>query len=271
MATPNVAIVSGYGINCETETAFAFTRAGAVATLIHINDLIEAPGKLQDYQILTFPGGFSFGDDTGSGNALANKVRHSALWDALQRFIERDSLTLGICNGFQVLVNLGLLPALHGRYGERHVALDHNASATYTCRWVDIALAGDSPWTQNIPTISLPVAHGEGRFYAPPDTLRTLLEKRLVAARYVHGEVAAYFGLPPNPNGSLEDIAGITDETGKIFGLMPHPERALSFYHLPHWTLLQQILLRKKKEIPTEGPGMKIFKNAVAHFMEESS
>jgi len=263
MATPKVLVLTGYGINCEEETKFAFEKAGARADLVHVNDLIEAPEKLDEYQIIAFPGGFSYGDDTGSGNALAWKIRNNL---GIERFIEGDKLVMGICNGFQVLVNLGLLPALNSQYGPRQVALKHNNSARYLDRWVDLEFNGKSPWTANIGRISLPIAHGEGNFYASPEILNEINARNLIAARYVEGEICRYQNLPANPNGSLEDIAGITDETGNILGLMPHPERAISFTQLPHWTFLKEQCQRSGKEIPEEAKGIKIFENGVKYF-----
>lgn len=262
MANPRVLVLIGYGINCDEETRFAFERTGARADLVHINDLIETPKRLDDYQIVAFPGGFSYGDDTGSGNALAWKIRNNL---GIERFID-DKLVIGICNGFQVLVNLGLLPALNGQYGQRQVALNHNDSARYSDRWVDLDFNGKSPWTKGMGRISLPIAHGEGNFYASSEVLDQIKRKDLVAARYVEGEICNHFSYPANPNGSLEDIAGITDGTGRIFGLMPHPERAISFTQLPHWTFLREKFRREGREIPEEARGIKIFENGVKYF-----
>jgi len=263
MAKPKALILTGYGINCDEETKFAFEKAGARADLLHINDLIRSSKKLDDYQILAFPGGFSYGDDTGSGNALALKIKNNL---GIDRFTKDSKLVIGICNGFQVLVNLGLLPALDGQYGERQVALNHNNSARYSDRWVDLDFNGKSPWTKGVGRISLPIAHGEGNFYASPGVLNQIREKGLIAAKYVKGEICDFQNLPANPNGSLEDIAGITDETGRIFGLMPHPERAVSFTQLPHWTLLREQLKRQGKEMPDDYDGIKIFENGVKYF-----
>jgi len=263
MATPKVLILSGYGINCDEETQFAFEKAGAKADLVHINDLIETPKKLDNYQIIALPGGFSYGDDTGSGNALAWKIRNNL---GIERFTEDDKLVIGICNGFQDLVNLGLLPAIGGKYGKRQVALNHNDSARYLDRWVDLEFSGKSPWTNGVGKISLPMAHGEGNFYASDKVLSEINKRNLVAARYVKGEICRYQNLPANPNGSLENIAGITDETGKIFGLMPHPERAISATQLPHWTFLKEKYKRAGQEMPEEAEGILIFKNGVNYF-----
>ncbi len=263
MINPKVLVLIGYGINCDEETKFAFEKAGAKADLIHINDLIETPKKIDHYQIIAFPGGFSYGDDTGSGNALAWKIKNNL---GIERFIKDDKLVIGICNGFQVLVNLGLLPAINGQYGQRQVALNHNDSARYSDRWVDLDFGKKSLWTKDVGKISLPIAHGEGNFYASQEILDQIKRKNLIAAKYIDGEICKYQNLPANPNGSLENIAGITDETGKILGLMPHPERAITFTQLPHWTFLKEKFVREGREIPDESDGIKIFKNGVNFF-----
>lgn len=268
MSKPKVLVFSGYGLNCEEETKYAFELAGAKAEVIHINDLIDGSKKLMDYQILALPGGFSYGDDTGSGNAYANKIRNH-LWTPLKTFAKSGGLVIGICNGFQILVNLGLLPALNKKYGNREVALLHNDSARYTVRWVDLNVENSSPWLANMKTFSLPIAHGEGKFVAPKTVLAAMRKKGVIALRYTKGEMCEYQNLPANPNGSIDNIAGITDETGRIFGLMPHPDRATFFVHLPHWTYLKEKCLREGKAIPTEGPGLQIFKNAVNYFQSK--
>ena len=265
MAKPRALVLTGYGINCDDETKFAFEKAGASGELVHINDLINQSRKLSDYQILVFPGGFSYGDDTGAGNALANKIRNN-LWEELKSFVEEDKLVLGICNGFQAIANLGLLPAFDGNYGETKVALVHNESPRYLDRWVDLEFSGKSPWVAGIGRMSLPIAHGEGKFYADENALKELNKRGMVSARYVEGGICRHQNLPSNPNGSLENIAAISDETGKSLGIMPHPERAISFTHLPNWTLLKEQYKRQGIEIPTEAPGMQIFKNGVSYF-----
>lgn len=258
-------IMSGYGLNCEEETKFAFELAGGEAHIVHINDLIAKEVSLSDYNVLVFPGGFSYGDDTGSGNAFANKMKNH-LWKDLQLFIQRDTLILGICNGFQILVNLGLLPAVENKYGDRQVGLLHNDNARYTVRWVDIECNSTSPFLYNVDMLSLPIAHGEGKFFAHPKVLDILTKNKQVASRYVKGELCEYQSLPENPNGSLDNIAGITDTTGRIFGLMPHPERAIFFHQLPHYTFLREKYKREGRELPEIGPGLQIFQNAVRYF-----
>lgn len=265
MTKPRVLIFSGYGFNSEDETKFGFELAGAQADIVHINDLISGAKKLSQYQILTFPGGFSYGDDTGSGNAYANKVRNH-LWDKLTKFIEKDTLIIGICNGFQVIVNLGLVPAINKQYGERQAALMHNESARLITRWLDLQVEAESPWLKNLSTFSLPIAHGEGKFFAPEKTLRLLNKNGQVALRYAHGEICEHLQLPANPNGSLENIAGICDETGRILGLMPHPERGMFFTQLPHWPLLKERAKRSGQLLPQYAYGLQIFQNAVDYF-----
>ncbi len=265
MAEPRALILAGYGINCDKETKFAFERAGARAELVHINDLIDGHRRLEDYQILAFPGGFSYGDDTGAGNALASRIRNH-LWDDVRKFVERDHLAIGICNGFQVMANLGLLPALDGNYGNREVALVHNDNARYTDRWVDLRFEGNSVWANGLKFMSLPIAHGEGKFYASEKMLKRISGAEQVAARYDYDYVCMHGELEANPNGSLEDIAAISDESGRLIGMMPHPERAIDFTQLPYWTLKKERLLREGREVPDEAPGIHIFKNGVEYF-----
>jgi len=265
MKKPLTLVITGYGINCEEETKYAFDTAGAETKIIHINDLIDNRSLLKNCQILAFPGGFSYGDDTGSGNAFANKIKNH-LWEEIKTFVKKDKLVIGICNGFQILVNLGLVPALGEKYGVRKVALLHNTSARYSDRWVDIKIESKTPWFSDIKTLSLPIAHGEGKFFADIKMLEKMREKKSVAARYTAGEICEYQSLPANPNGSLEDIAAIADESGRILGMMPHPERAIFFTQLPSWPFLKEKLQREGKKIPSFGPGLKIFQNAVKYF-----
>ncbi|MDO8563479.1 MAG: phosphoribosylformylglycinamidine synthase I [Nanoarchaeota archaeon] len=264
MAQPRALILKEHGTNCEEESKFAFERAGARTDIIHMNDLLADKTKIRDYQILMFPGGFSYGDDTGSGLAWANRTR--TMMDEIQGHISRGNMILGICNGFQTLTNLGLLPALDGKYGKAEVALTHNTSARYDCRWVDLQFSNKSPWTCGIGRISLPIAHGEGRFYADQNTLLKLQEKCLDVVKYTKGEISTLQDLPYNPNGSLEDIAGICDESGRVLGLMPHPERAIDFTQLPNWTLLKEHYKRAGHQVPTQGPGLTLFENGVNYF-----
>jgi len=268
MTKPATLVLTGYGINCEEETAFAFNTAGSSSKIIHINDLIENKNILNEFQILVFPGGFSYGDDTGSGKALANRMKNN-LFEEIKRFIERDTLTLGICNGFQVLVNLGLLPLLDGFDGTAQTALEYNKSFRYQCRWVDVMVEKDSPsiFTKNIERMHIPVAHGEGNFYAPEGTIDKIESMNLVSMRYIKSDgTRAQSEFPYNPNGSMNDIASICSPDGRIMGMMPHPERGMFFTQRDDWTLLKEKYIREGKDIPVYSDGLAFFINAVNYF-----
>lgn len=266
MKKPKVLVLSGYGLNCEEETRYAFELSGAEAEIVHINDLIDGIKNLDDYQILAFPGGFSYGDDTGSGNAYANRMKNH-LFEKIQKFVTQDKLVIGLCNGFQIMVNLGLLPAIDKKYGERQVALLHNKNARYINRWVDLKVTGmKTPWLKRIDSFPVPIAHGEGKFFADSKTLNKLKKNGQIVLKYFKGEISEYQEMDANPNGSLEDIAGITDETGKILGMMPHPERGMFFTHLPNWTVLKEIYKKEGKKLPKLAPGIKVYQNGVDYF-----
>jgi len=255
MLKPKILVLAGYGLNCEEETAAAFELAGGQAEIVHINDLIAEKGKLMKYQILAVPGGFSYGDDTGSGKAYANKLKNH-LKAALYKFAEQDKLIAGICNGFQILTNFGLLPG----------ALTFNDFPRYTARWTDVKIKSQSPWLKGIKALSLPIAHGEGKFYAGTETLAIMKKQCQIAGKYFKGEISTAQNLKPNPNGSMQDIAMITSQNGKILGTMPHPERAVFFTQHPHWPLMKEKMMRARKPIPKFGPSLQIFKNAVNYF-----
>lgn len=262
---PKVLVFSGYGLNSEEETAYGFELAGAKAEIVHINDIVDGLKKLESYQIISFPGGFSYGDDTGAGNAYANKIRNH-LWDNITKFIQKDKLIIGICNGCQIVTNLGLVPAFNHKYGQREAVLSYNKQARFTTRWTDLKVENNSPWLKGIDTLSLPIAHGEGNFYIDDKNLSTLKKNKQIALRYTRGEICEYLDLPANPNGSLEDIAGITDQTGKILGLMPHPERGMFFLQRPDSQYQKETFLRSGNNIPEFSDGLQIFKNAVQYF-----
>ena len=255
MATPRALIFSGFGLNCEYETQQAFELAGGRADIVHLNALIANPKVLQRYQIAVFPGGFSYGDDVGSGKAYGRRVtRH--LQAALDAFIARDTLVLGICNGFQILTNTGLLPG----------ALIANDSARYVCRWVDVAVSSASPWLAGLNTLALPIAHSEGKYYDTAQNLTMLEKNGQLALTYTEGDMARHFSLPANPNGSLRNVAGITSADGRVLGMMPHPERGMLFTQLPHWTTLRQEYRDTKTALPKYAYGLRIFENAVKAF-----
>ncbi len=260
-----VIVLSGYGLNCEEETLHAFNHVGIDGNIIHINELIENPKALDEYQILAIPGGFSYGDDTGSGNAFAQKMK-LALWDDLKKFVERDTLTIGICNGCQILVNLGLAPALNN-YGERDVAVTYNATARYQCRWVDLKIESKSPWLKDIETLHIPVAHGEGRFMMEENALSKLKNNGQIAAQYINTNGTLANGeFPANPNGSINDIAAMTDKSGRVLAIMPHPERGMFTWQRDDYHELKDAAQRAGVELPEESEGIQIFKNAVKYF-----
>ncbi len=240
--------MSGYGLNCEEETKFAFESAGGVADIVHINDLIKNPKMLFEYQILVFPGGFSYGDDTGSGKAYANKFKNH-LAKELAEFLSRNTLTIGICNGFQIMTNLGILPG----------GLTYNKNGKYLDRWVDLEAKGNSPWLKNIGKISLPIAHGEGRYTISQKEYNKMKKSGEIAFVYTNGEICKFQNLEKNPNGSEHDIAGVLAYNGRVLGMMPHPERAMFSHQSPVWQF--------DKKVSKEGKGLQIFKNAVRYFI----
>lgn len=255
MNKPKVLVLSGYGLNCEEETAYGFKLAGGEADIVHINDLVDKLVKLDDYQILAMPGGFSYGDHLGSGKAYASKLKNH-LGEDINNFLKKDKLVLGICNGFQILTTLGFLPG----------ALTFNDSARFINRWIDLKVVNNSFWLKNIKKISLPVAHGEGKYYLAEKDLARIKKNNQIAVKYFKGEMFEEYGVEYNPNGSVEDIAGVTDQTGRIFGLMPHPDRCLFFTQLPNWTRLKQKYLQENKPLPKYAAGLQIFENGVGYF-----
>ncbi len=248
---PKILVLSGYGLNCEEETKFAFEKAGGIANIVHINDLISAPNMLEQYQILAFPGGFSYGDDTGSGKAYANKFKNH-LKEELEEFLKRDTLVIGICNGFQIITNLGILPG----------ALTYNTGGKYIDRWVDLKVVGKSPWLGKIKKISLPIAHGEGCYVIDKKEYGGMQKKKQIAFKYEKGEVCKFQDLEANPNGANYDIAGVLAYNGRVLGMMPHPERAMFPEQSPLWQS------KKKNEKKKDGDGLEIFRNGVKYFLK---
>jgi phosphoribosylformylglycinamidine synthase I len=264
-------VLTGYGLNCDYETDFSLKLAGADSHRVHINELISGKKddieiRLSDYRILVFGGGFSWADDHGAGVLMASKLKHH-LGEALETFVQNGNLIIGICNGFQCLVNLGLLPGFGGQYRERHVALTYNDSGNFIDTWVRLKVNPDSPsvFTRGLSDLEFPVRHGEGKFYAADDTIEALFKNSQVVLQYADENGEAARGVwPVNPNGSLSDIAGICDSTGRVFGLMPHPEAFNHFTNHPDWTRKKQELARRgEATIPMEGKGVSIFRNAV--------
>jgi phosphoribosylformylglycinamidine synthase len=262
---PKALVLYGYGLNCDYETAYALERAGADALRVHTTDLLENPRLLWDYHLLAVPGGFSWGDDHGAGVILALRLK-LALGSALQEFIAAGRLVMGICNGFQVLVNLGLLPGLPGRPDKREAALIPNDCGNFRDAWVHLkAMDSKCVFTRGLDRLELPIRHGEGKFYATADVLAELWDRGQIALKYATAEGHPAAGrFPANPNGSLMDIAGICDATGRVLGLMPHPEAHISSLQHPTWTRTKETWRRRGEPYPEQvGDGLAIFKNAV--------
>jgi phosphoribosylformylglycinamidine synthase len=251
-------VLTGFGINCDGETRSALNRAGAKADRVHLNDIIDAPDMLDDFQILAVPGGFSFGDDVASGKILANRLRYR-LGDPLKKFIADGKLMIGICNGFQVLVKMGALPMDNGDF-KQEVTLTHNDSDRFEDRWVNLGIEPGTKcvWLKGMTSLELPIRHGEGKFIAQDDaTMQRLVANGQIALRYLTPDGQRANGkFPYNPNGAIDDVAGICDATGRVFGLMPHPEAYVDRTNHPRWY---------RESLPEEGAGLQVFRNAVEY------
>ena len=266
-------VLTGFGLNCDWETTHALELAGAEAHRVHINQLVMGEqigeiARLEDYQIFAFIGGFSWGDDHGAGVIFATKLLYNIGEDIL-RFIEEGNLVIGICNGFQAMVNVGLLPGFDGDYRSRTVALIGNDCGNFRDQWVHLKVETDSPcvFTRGLERLELPVRHGEGKFYAEESVIKDLEERNQVVVRYADSEGNTANGsYPENPNGSMNDIAGICDSTGRVFGVMPHPEAYNHWTNHPNWTLFKERYRRAGEPYPQEGYGIQIFRNAVEYF-----
>ena len=242
-------IIRTAGTNCDRELAHAFELAGATTETVHLNKLIDDPSIIDRANLIGFPGGFSYGDDIAAGRIFANRLRHQLL-EPLQRAVERGVPMIGICNGFQVLVKMGLLP--FPQQAQQLATLADNAGGRFIDRWVGLSTPSDTVciWTKDLTEFDLPIAHGEGRFVPVSDELLDQLrDNNMVALRYTD-----------NPNGSIEDIAGICDPSGLILGLMPHPERYNHRTNHPSWT-------RNPDETAIPA-GQRMFQNAVNHVRE---
>ena len=267
-----VLILRTAGTNCDEETAFAFKEFGAEVKLVHINRLIDGREGLHNYHILAIPGGFSYGDDIASGRILANELRFHLIEDIL-KFIKEGRLIIGICNGFQVLVKAGILPGGVYKTSDSPTApaqtatLICNDSGKFEDRWIYLKVEGNSPWTKGLSDIIyLPVAHAEGKFVVKSnDILKQLQDNRQIAFRYCNDprlRVACNRKVqyPANPNGSVYDIAGITDTTGHVLGMMPHPERHFLSCQHPYW--------RRLRSYKKFGDGARIFENGIRYVKE---
>ena len=248
-------VLRAAGINCDEEVMHCWRLAGAKPTLVHINEAAERPDMMEDYQIVTIPGGFSYGDDVAAGAILAQRILHS-LADALRSLVDRGGGVLGICNGFQVLVKAGLLPG--GDAGRNTVTVTHNDSARFEARWVRLQVCTDrcaflSPGS----VLEMPVEHAEGKVVTADDSIaEKFLQQGHLALRYVDDD-GRWDRYPANPNGSVAGIAGLCDATGRVFGLMPHPDRHFDHTHHPQWT-------RRAMEGPPDG--LALFQKAVSYW-----
>jgi phosphoribosylformylglycinamidine synthase subunit PurQ / glutaminase len=260
MAKPRVLVLRAPGTNCDEETAFAFESAGGEAVRLHVNRLIENPLLADNYQILALPGGFSYGDDIAAGRILATQLT-SRIPEVIEKFRSEDRLVLGICNGFQIMMRSGIF--FDRGTTNPPITLFWNAQGRYEARWVHVKVGKtNSPFLNGLDTLYLPMAHAEGRILfrdqAAADELET---QHQLALRYCtqEGETSdVALPFPTNPNGAANNIAGITDVSGRIMGLMPHPERHLVPTHHPAWT--------RREMQPEHGDGFAIFKNAVEYF-----
>lgn len=264
-------VVTGYGINCEREMAHACRLAGAdLVDIVHMSELIHGENRLDDYHFLNLPGGFLNGDDLGAARAGANRLRYTRvkttgerLYDQILRFIKEGKLILGICNGYQLMVKSGMLPGFEGDYETQHVTLTFNDSGRFEDRWVSLKINQDSPcvFTRGLEGVYLPVRHGEGKFLPGDDAmLRRLKERGSIVAQYADKDFRTpTMEYPLNPNGSVEAVAGICDETGRLMGLMPHPEAYTHMTNHPRWT---------REKLEEEGAGVAFFRNAIEYIRE---
>lgn len=256
-------IITGYGINCEKEMALAVHKAGSEVEVQHFHTLMSEPSILHTFDWLIIPGGFSFGDELGGGKVFANRILHSDLKQHLEEFVGSGKAILGICNGFQILTKLGLLP-----FGDEScVSLGPNASDVFENRWVHHTLPPSRCMlTEGLTQLTLPIRHAEGRFVAAPGIRKKLFEQGQVVLQYADESFSATETYPQNPNGSTDGIAGICDETGRILGMMAHPEAFLSSWHHPHQSRL------KWQGAPLPPPdGLTFFQTAVKALSMEKS
>ena len=245
MSQPKVLVLAGRGLNCEIETLHAFSLVGIEGQIRHVDDVLAPGFDLNAFNVLAVPGGFSFGDHTGAGKALANLLRDRLAERFLAFMDQPDRLAIGICNGCQALVKSGLWDR-QAETDSGQVSVASNAGGDYICKWVQVSnQAPDSPWLNQVPgQLALPIAHGEGRFVATAELSPAL----------------AYEG--ENPNGSQQETAAVTGFDGRLIAMMPHPERALRFTQQPDWTAKRERLRRAGEALPADGPGLSIFRSA---------
>ncbi len=263
-------VIAGNGTNCEREVAFACKLAGAdVADIVHVAELLAGRVKLADYHFLNLAGGFLDGDDLGSAKAGANRLLHAkiagceqTIADQIHQFVADGKLVMGVCNGFQLMVKMGLLPAFGGN-PQQSCSLTFNDGGRFEDRWCWLKVDMESPcvFTSGLDAVYLPVRHGEGKFVTDnKGTLLQLEQQNLAVVKYADAELQPTQQYPDNPNGSVSAIAGICDPTGRLFGLMPHPEAYIHRTHHPRWT---------REELPEEGMGLWMYQNAVRFIRDE--
>ncbi len=266
-------VITGFGINCEEEMAAAWRLAGASATIVHLNEVLAGTVSIHDFHVISLPGGFSFGDDLGSGKVLANKIRFAPLPSGrtllaeIRDFLDRGFFIIGICNGFQALVKMGLLPNVGGEQ-RQEVTLTTNKSGIFEDRWVHcrVRKPTSTPFLKGIDVIPLPVRHGEGRLLLrDPAVLAEVVKHGLNCMAYCTPEGDLTGEYPADPNGSDLHCAALCDRSGQVLGMMPHPEAFLSLYNHPDWPALR----RFDPDLPEQGVGLRIFQNLVHHLQGE--
>lgn len=265
MKSVRAIVIAGNGTNCEREVAAACRLAGAECDIVHVAELLAGRRRLDDYHLLNLAGGFLDGDDLGSAKAGANRLQHAkvaggseTLADQLSRFVADGKLVMGVCNGFQLMVKMGLLPALDGELFVQSATLTHNDGGRFEDRWCELSVDPASPcvFTKGLERLYLPVRHGEGKF-VPRDAgvLAAIETAHLGVLRYCDESGGPTMAYPDNPNGSTAAIAGLSDPSGRLFGLMPHPEAYIARTHHPRWT--------RESGLPEEGMGLWLYLNAV--------
>jgi len=266
--TVRALVLAGFGINCQDELAAAYRLAGAEADIVHFNELLTGARPVRGYDVINFPGGFSFGDDLGAGKALANKMRFcklaggSTLLDEIADHLKDGGHVLGICNGFQILVKCGLLPNVGGNF-EQEVSLIVNDSGKFEDRWCHCRAEQPalSPFLNGVGVLALPVRHKEGKLVVRDDAIRAAIRKQgLCALRYCDAEGHVATEYPALPNGAELSCAALTDPTGRVLGMMPHPEAYLAIYNHPDWTRRREAAGGNE-----EGEGLRLFRNVVDH------
>jgi phosphoribosylformylglycinamidine synthase subunit PurQ / glutaminase len=263
MAQPRILVLRAPGSNCDQETAHAFSLAGGLPDRWHVNRVLEDPRRLSSFQVLCIPGGFSYGDDIAAGRILGSQLQHH-LACAMEQFREAGKLIVGICNGFQVLLKTKLLDTADDKGSTATLTL--NDSGRFEARWVRLQVEPDNcVFLQGMSEIELPVAHGEGKFVVQdPQVFAKMEHAGRFVMRYSAGSQAPQTNsgscavpYPENPNGAMGNVAGICDSTGRVLGLMPHPERHVDRTQHPRWTRQPE---RKS------GDGLRVFQNAIRYF-----